>query len=83
LHEAVGVVEEAVADGAGHHGIADVVVPLGGWHLAGEDSGAISAAVLEDLEEIAPLLVLGRGESPVVDLCGAPHKSIHVDNLIM
>ena len=44
-------------------GVADVVVPLGGRDLAGEDGGAVSVAVLGDLEEVAPLLVLGRGEA--------------------
>ena len=59
--------EEAVADGVGDGGVADVVVPLRGWDLAGEDGGAVSIAVLDDLEEVAALLVLGWGEAPVVD----------------
>ena len=42
-------------------------MPLGGRELAGDDGRAGAVAVLEDLEEVAALRVLDRGEAPVVD----------------
>jgi len=32
----VGVVEEPIADGVGQPGLAEVIVPLGRWQLAGD-----------------------------------------------
>jgi hypothetical protein len=63
----VSVVQEAVTDRVGQGGVGEVVVPLGGRELAGDDGGAGAVAVLEDLEEIAALRVLHGGEPPVVD----------------
>lgn len=63
----MGVVEDAVADGVGYGGVADVVVPLGSRDLAGEDGGAGAVAVLDDLEEVATLLVLGLRRRPDLD----------------
>ena len=59
--------EEAVADGVGQGRLAEVVVPLGRRELAGDDGRAGAVAVLEDLEQVAPLLILDGGEAPVVD----------------
>jgi hypothetical protein len=56
------VVQEPVTDGVGQRGLADVVVPLGGRQLAGDDRRPQAVAILEDLEDVAPLLVLERGE---------------------
>ncbi len=59
--------DQAVEDGVGVGGIADQRVPLIDRELAGDDGGAASVAVLEDLEEV----VAGRGverlEAPVVE----------------
>jgi hypothetical protein len=52
----VGVVHQPVEDGVGQGGIADEVVPLLDRQLAGDDGGALAVAVLEDLEQVAPLL---------------------------
>jgi hypothetical protein len=79
----VGVVEKAIADGVGQRGLAEVVVPLGGGELAGDDRRAAAVAVFEDLEQVSALLILDGGEAPIVELCGAPHKSIHVQHLVM
>jgi hypothetical protein len=64
----VSIVEEAVADGVRQRGLADVVMPLGRGELARDDRGAAAIAVLEDLEQVAAFLVLGRGQAPVVEL---------------
>ena len=65
-HDPVGVVENAVADGVGR-GRGEVVVPLGRRQLAGDDGRPLAGAVFEDLEEIAPFLVGGRRQPPVVE----------------
>jgi hypothetical protein len=63
----VSVVEQAIADGVGQRGLAEVVVPLGGWELAGDDRRAAAVAVFEDLEQVAALLILDGGEAPIVE----------------
>jgi hypothetical protein len=63
----MGVVQEAIADGVGQGGVGEVVVPLGGRQLAGDDGGAVAVAVLEDLQHVAAFLVGDRRQAPVVD----------------
>src|SRR5215471_17997065 len=63
----MGVVEQAVADRLSEGRLAEVVVPLGGRELARDDSGAGAVAILENLQEVAALLLLDRREPPVVD----------------
>ena len=70
----MGVVQETVADGVGEGRLAEVVVPLGGRQLARNDDRSGAVAVLQDFQEVTALLILDRGETPVIDLCGAPHK---------
>jgi len=60
-------VEETITDRIGQRRIADVVVPLGGRQLAGDDRRAGAVPIFQDLEQIATLLILDRGEPPVVD----------------
>jgi hypothetical protein len=45
----VSVVEDAVEDGVGEGGIAEVVVPAVDGDLAGDEDGAVAIAVLHDL----------------------------------
>ena len=49
------VVKESVADGICDGGVADVIVPLSHWDLAGKDRGLVPVAILDDLEEISAL----------------------------
>jgi hypothetical protein len=79
----VSVVEEAIADRVGQGLVSEVVVPLGRRELARDDRRVDAIAILQDLEQVAALVVLDRGEAPVIDLCGAPHKSIHVEPSVM
>ena len=79
----MGIVQHAVTDRIGHVRIADVRMPGLGRQLAGNDRRARAVAIFEDLQEIAPLLILKRGEAPVVALCGAPHKSTNVERAVM
>jgi hypothetical protein len=55
----VGVVHKSGADGVGESGVSQIIVPVGGGELAGDDGGAQAVAVLEDFEQIAVLLVAG------------------------
>src|SRR5262245_18869120 len=57
--EPVGVVQQAIADGVGQGRVADVIMTLTGWELAGDDRRAAAVAILEDLEQIPSLLILG------------------------
>src|SRR5438034_11514444 len=63
----MGVVQQAVADRVGQGGLAEVVVPLGGWQLARDDGRVGAIAILQDLEEVAALRILDRRQPPVVD----------------
>src|SRR3954471_16502089 len=65
--DAVRVVDQAVEDGVGQGGIADHVVPAIHRQLAGDQGGAAPVALLDDVEQIAPLLGPERFEAPVVE----------------
>ena len=58
---------EAVEDGVGECRVADDVVPLLDRGLAGDDGRADAVPVLEDFEQIVPVLGAERGEPPVVE----------------
>ena len=77
------VVQEAIADRVGQGRIGEVVVPLSRRELARHDGRAGAVAILQDLQQVATLLILDRREAPVVDLCGAPHNWIDVQHLVM
>ena len=59
--------DEAIEDGVGDGGIGDDLVPVLDRHLAGDDGRAALVAVVDYLEEIAPLLAGERGDAPVVE----------------
>ena len=59
--------QDAIADGVGQGGVGEVVVPLGRRQLARDDGRAVAVAVLEDLEQVAALLVGDGRQAPVVD----------------
>src|SRR5262245_32182678 len=61
------VVQEPVANGVGQRGLADEIVPLGRRMLARDDRRAAAIAILENLEQVAALLILRWGEAPVVE----------------
>ncbi len=76
--DTVGVVDKAVEDGIGDRWIADHVVPVIDGHLAGDDGRSLLVAVLDDLQEIAPLLVVELLRAPVV-VCGRPFMASLLD----
>ena len=55
--DAVGVVEETVADGVGLVGIADDAMPVRDGELAGDERGSPFAAFLDDLDQVAALTI--------------------------
>jgi len=63
----VGAAQDAVADGVGEGGIAQVVVPMFRVELAGHDGGSGFLAVLEHLEKIASILIGDRRNREVVE----------------
>jgi hypothetical protein len=71
----VGAVDQPVEDGIAECGIANVVVPVLDRELAGDEGCFGTVAILQDFQEITPFRIGECGESPVVQLCGAPHNS--------
>src|SRR2546425_1642488 len=63
----MGVVKEAIADRVRHRGVPEVLVPLVGRELARDDRRPGLAAILQDLEQVAPVLVSQRPEAPVLE----------------
>jgi len=60
--EPVGVVDEAVEDGVAEGGIRNPIVPGRYRDLAGDDGGGTPMAVIDDLQQVAPLLGGERGQ---------------------
>src|SRR3954453_22673158 len=66
--DAMCVVDEAVEDGIGQGWVAgDQVVPAVDGELAGDQRGAAAVAVLDQFQQVAPLLWPERLEPPVVE----------------
>lgn len=63
----MGIAEYAVADRISLGWIAEVVVPFGDGELAGHDGRAGAVAVVEDLEEVAAVLVADGCHAPVIE----------------
>ena len=62
----MGVVHELIQDGIRDGLIADQFVPVLDGELAGHDGGGASLPVVEDLQEITPLLGSERRQTPVI-----------------
>src|SRR5271166_6101485 len=65
--DAMGVVDDAVENGVGQGGVADQVMPAIERDLAGDQGGAAAVAILDDFQQVAPLLWAERLQSPVVE----------------
>src|SRR3989442_6425646 len=63
----MGVVKEAIADRVRHRGVPEVLVPLVGRELARDDRPPGLAAILQDLEQVAAVLIPQRAEAPVLE----------------
>lgn len=62
----MGVVDQPVEDGIGERGVADGGVPVFDGKLAGHDGRARAVAVVEHLQQIAPVRVVEHGKAPVI-----------------
>jgi hypothetical protein len=60
------VVEQPVGDGVSDRGVAEVVVPLVDRNLAGHQRGTHAVTILDDLQQIATVLVAQRREPPII-----------------
>lgn len=58
---------EAIQDGIGERGVCNGFPPAIQGHLAGDDRRSTLVAVFDDLEEIAPLIIVELFRSPVVE----------------
>src|SRR3990172_5239787 len=68
LHfDLVGVVNEPVENGVGQGAVADHLVPVFDRKLAGDQGGSVDVAVVHDLQQVAALVVVQGGQTPVVD----------------
>jgi hypothetical protein len=65
--EAVGTVDDTVQDGVAQSHVAHDLVPAGHGDLAGDQQRAPVVAVVDDLQQVAPLLRAQRLRPPVVD----------------
>src|SRR2546427_11773367 len=63
----MGVVEQPIADGIGHGRLSELIVPVLDGELAGEDGGAGAVAIVEDLEQVAAVLVAQGCQAPVIE----------------
>ena len=65
--DAVGVVNQPVQDGIGNRWIPYNFIPSIYRHLAGHDGRAVLVTILDDFEQIAPLIVIELFGSPVIE----------------
>jgi hypothetical protein len=63
----MGVVDEAVQDGVGDGWVGNRLVPMIDRQLACHDGRAAIVPIIDDLQQIAPLLLRQRSEPPVVE----------------
>lgn len=64
--DTVGVVDEAIEDGVGDGRIADDFVPAVDGDLAGDDGRSPLISIFDDLQEIAPLIIVELFWSPII-----------------
>ena len=58
---------EAVQDGVAQSGVADDIVPMFDWDLAGDDGRGATVAIIEDLQKVAPFGRTENSKAPVVE----------------
>jgi IstB-like ATP binding protein len=64
----VGIVQEAVEDGGGKDGFADVIVPVVDRELTGNQGGAQTIAILDDFHQVVALACGQFLDSPIDEL---------------
>jgi len=79
----VGVVDHAVDERGSARRVGKDGGPLLEREVRGEDEALSLVAAADDLEEEIGISVVEGEIADLVDLCGAPHNSIHVECLLM
>ena len=64
--------DEPVEDGVGHRGLAEGLVPVAHRQLAGDDGGAQSGAVLDDLQQVGRPSRWHRLQAEIIE-----HQHLH------
>lgn len=59
--------DEPIQDGIAKRGVADELVPVVDGDLAGDEGRAATAAIFDDLEEIAALAIAERSQAPIIE----------------
>jgi hypothetical protein len=72
----MGVVNEPIEDGVGDGRVADQFVPVIDRKLAGHDGRGSSMPIVEDFQEIAPLVECERCQAPVSKIRSSTRASI-------
>jgi hypothetical protein len=60
-------VDEPVQDGVGQGGVADGGMPVLDGKLAGHDGRACPVAVVEHLQQVAPVGIVEHGQAPIIE----------------
>ena len=58
-------------------------MPVGEGEVGGEHEALFLVTSTDDLEDQVGVAIVEGEESELVELCGAPHKSTHVERLVM
>jgi hypothetical protein len=77
------VVQQAIQNRCGQHGVPDHRVPLGNRKLGGEDGGGPAVAILQNLQQEQPAGGIQDLQTEIIQLCGAPHNWINGETAVM
>jgi hypothetical protein len=77
------VLSESVEQGGSEFVVDKDAIPFAEGEVAGHDGGAALVSGREHVEEQLSAGLLEGYEPELVDLCEAPHKSTHVERLVM
>ena len=58
---------EAIKDGVAEGGVADNVVPMFDWDLAGNDGRGATVAIIKDLQKVAPFGWIENRQTPIIE----------------
>jgi hypothetical protein len=77
------MVHDPLDEGGGAGRAGEDRVPVGEGQVGGEDEAFLFVSTADDLEDEIRVSVVEGEKAELVDLCGAPHKSTHVEHLVM
>ena len=79
----VGALHEAIDHGSGQGGVSQDPAPLLHAEVRAEHGGLFQVPGLDQVEQQGGVLGPGGDVAQVVNLCGAQHKSTHVESPVM